>query len=106
MKSIIFYGTLVVLHKNKNCIVVKIKSDKYFIFKDSIIEEQERLNKYTTLTEVECVINKNRENLDKEYFIKDQLNFKEKHNLKKIGMYLNTYQHKLKHFLIQLQQIL
>lgn len=72
VKSIIFYGTFKVLHKN-SVSIVKIKSDNYYIFKDSIIEEQEKLNKYTNLSEIENVIknHKKRENLDKEYFIEE-----------------------------------
>lgn len=71
MKSIIFFGTCLVLHKK----IIKIQSNKYYIFKDSIIEEHERLNKYTTLTEIESVIKNlnHRENLNKEYFIKENL---------------------------------
>jgi hypothetical protein len=66
MKSIIFYGTLVVLHKK----IVRIQSNRYYIFKNSIIEDHEKLNRYTTLTELESVIkgHTKRDSLNKEYF--------------------------------------
>ena len=64
MKTIIFYGTFVVLHKN----IIKIKSNNYYIFKDF-------KDNLENLSDIENVIqnSKKRENLDKEYFIKESL---------------------------------
>lgn len=100
MKSIIFYGTLVVLHKK----IVRIQSNRYYIFKDSIIEDHKRLNKYTTLTEIKSVKKNLKEynfdktsqeqipikSLNKEFFIKEN---QEILDPLKDGMYLNIYQH-------------
>jgi hypothetical protein len=93
MKSIIFYGTYEILHKN----IIKIKSDNYYMLKHSIIEDHERLKKYTTFSEIERIIknNKKRQDLVKEYFIKENLE-EEKSNenwyvFEYIPMEMNTF---------------
>lgn len=71
MKSIIYFGTYTILHKH----IIKIKSDKYYILKGSIIEEHERVQKYTIQSDsdIENMLKniKKRENLNKEYFIRE-----------------------------------
>jgi hypothetical protein len=69
MKSIIFYGTYTILNKN----VIKIKSDCYYAFKNSVLEESERIKGYTTMEELSSCIegHTKRKSLDKEYFIEE-----------------------------------
>lgn len=70
MKSIIFYGTYTILNKN----VIKIKSDCYYAFKNSVLEESERIKGYTTIQELSSCIegHTKRKGLDKEYFIEKE----------------------------------
>lgn len=69
MKSIIFYGTYNLKSKN----VIKIKSDCYYAFKNSVLEETERINGYTSMEDiVSCTkTHTTRTCLDKEYFIEE-----------------------------------
>jgi len=69
MKSIIFYGTYNLKSKN----VIKIKSDCYYAFKNSVLEETERINGYTSMEDiVSCTkTHTTRTGLDKEYFIEE-----------------------------------
>jgi hypothetical protein len=69
MKSIIFYGTYSILNKN----VINIKSDCYYAFKNSVLEETERIKGYTTIQELSSCIEGHikRKGLDKEYFIEE-----------------------------------
>lgn len=78
MKSIIFYGTYTILNKN----VIKIKSDCYYAFKNSVLEESERIKGYTTIQELLSCIEGHikRTGLDKEYFIEEIPEINEEHN--------------------------
>lgn len=69
MKSIIFYGTYTKLYKN----IIKIKSNNYYSFKNTVIEDTERIKGYTSMDELENVIKDHtkKSGLDKEYFIKN-----------------------------------